>query len=127
MLRKFSLSLLCAGALFSAASMAMNHELSSGLSIEYDFLPNKPELLSNYTIFTINAVCNIQTAADQAVIHVRAVSKSGSINGQKIQKGEELDVTVRNNDQLQLSAQSAAQVELTNTSDLPVKALCKTA
>lgn len=126
MLAKLSLSLLCAGALFSTSTLAMNHSLSPGVSLEYEFLPNQPELLTNYTIFNISATCTIQTGGSNQIIHVRGINRSGTINGIELEKGKEIDILVNNNDQMVLTAQRAAQVEFTNMSDLPIKALCKT-
>lgn len=126
MLRKFLSKLICAGILASGAAMAMNHELSQGVSIEYEFLPDTPELLTNYTIFKINASCTIQTSPGDHIIHIRDINRKGSINGEELEKGDEINVVVHNNDQLTLTAQSGAQVEFTNRSSTPIKALCKT-
>jgi hypothetical protein len=126
MLRKIGFSLLFAGVLFSTNSMAINHELAPGVSIEYELATNKPELFINYTIFTIKAVCTIVTPDESDLLHVKGVSRSGEINGQVINANDELDLIVKNGDLLYLTAKSAAKVEMTNRGEHTIRALCKT-
>lgn len=126
MLRKISFSLLCAGALLSSNSLAMNHELTPGISIEYELATNKPELFINYTIFTIKAVCTIVTPDESDILHVKGVNRSGEINGQVINANDELDILVKNGDKLYLTAKSGAKVEMTNQGEHTLRAVCKT-
>lgn len=126
MLKKIGLSLMCAGSLLTSASFAMNHELAPNLSADFELAVDKPELFTNYTMFTVNAVCTIQSIDEDDIVHVKAVKRTGAINGQAIKAGDTLDVNVHNGDKLTLSAQSAAQVELTNKGNNPLKAMCKT-
>ncbi|MDP1603956.1 MAG: hypothetical protein Q8M03_11900 [Legionella sp.] len=126
MLRKISYGLLCAGALFSTTTIAMTHELAPRVSIEYELNANVPEVFTNYTIFTVNATCTVKSQDESNIIHVKALNRSGSINGKDINAGDELDLVVKNNDTFTLSAKSAAKVEMTNTGAHSLKALCRT-
>jgi hypothetical protein len=126
MLRKIGLVMVCAGSLFASASMAMNHELAPSMTVEYELASQKPELFTNYTMFTINAICTIQASHGDYAIHVKAIRGSGAINGQSITAGDSLDIIVKNDDKMNLKAVSTAQVELTNTGNTTIKAVCKT-
>lgn len=126
MLKKICLTLLCASSLLSATAIGMTHELAPTLSLEYDLVPNRPELFINYTIFNVKASCDIDTPDKENVIHVRGINRTGSINGQIIRAGDELDIIVHKGDQMELSAQSVAKVELTNKGTHSLKAVCKT-
>ena len=141
MLRKTALGLICAGSLVSANVLAMSHELKAGLSVEYEFPPHSPQVLMNFTIFTINAVCTIQTPTPDTdsdsdsdsnpdfgnyILHVKGLYSSGIINGQDFSKNDEMDFPVKNGDIITLTAYAAARVEFTNIGENTIKALCKT-
>lgn len=142
MLRKTAIGLICAASLVSANALAMSHELKAGLSVEYEFMPHMPEILMNFTIFTLTAACTIQIAeptpapdSDSSpdsnpnvgnyILHVKALYSSGKINGQDFSKGDEMDYPVKNGDVITLTAYPAARVEFTNIGETTIKALCK--
>jgi len=125
MLRKIGLGLFSAAALFASTSIAMTHDLSSNLSMDIDLDPNKPELLTNASMMDLKAACVMQTADDKDVIHIRAVRKSGSVNGQYLNEGDTLDIDVHNGEKISLTAKKTAQVELTNKGEHRLKAKCK--
>lgn len=139
MLRKTAIGLICAGSLVSANVLAMSHELKAGLSVEYEFPPHSPQILMNFTIFTINAVCTIQTPTPDTdtdsdsspefgnyILHVKGLYSSGKINGQDFSKNDEMDFPVKNGDVITLTAYAAARVEFTNFGESTIKAQCKT-
>lgn len=126
MFKKTGFGLLFAASLFSADAMAMNHELQANMTVSYELAVDTPELFTNYTMFKVKAVCYIEAVDSADVIHVKAVRRSGTINGQALSTGDTLDIIVKNGDKLQLAAESAAQVEITNKGDNLIKALCKT-
>lgn len=125
MIRKIAFCLLSAS-VFINAHATRTYDLAPSLSIEYELAPNTPIVLTNYTIFTINALCNIETSDESNLIHAKVLKRSGELNGTVINTGDELDLTVHQGDKLSLTAKSAAQVELTNKGPHMVKALCKT-
>lgn len=139
MLRKTAIGLICAGSLVSANVLAMSHELKAGLSVEYELPPHSPQILMNFTIFTINAVCTIQTPTPDTdtksdsspefgnyILHVKGLYSSGKINGQDFSKNDEMDFPVKNGDVITLTAYAAARVEFTNLGESTIKAQCKT-
>ncbi|HAF87882.1 MAG: hypothetical protein CMF38_01170 [Legionellaceae bacterium] len=120
MLRFISTGLLC------AASFISTHTFAA--SVSFDFMPHQSEVITNFTIFPIKATCliSLQNEQDNATLHVKALRREGTINNFPLKKGDEIDVTVHHGETITLSAQAAAQVEFTNTSDIPVKAMCHT-
>ncbi|STX28414.1 Uncharacterised protein [Legionella beliardensis] len=124
-MRKVVLSLLAAGAFISAPVLAMNHSLNAGVSVEYELPVNAPEVFTNFTFFKVHAICKIQTQDESNVIHIKALNRSGQVNGQVINTGDELDLTLHNGETIDLVAESAAQVELTNKGEHLIKAKCQ--
>lgn len=126
MLRKIGYSVLSACALFCTDALATNYNLAPAVTVEYDLPTNKPQVFSNYFFWTIKAVCTIHTQDSNDDILIKALNKKGKINGIPLSKGETLVVTVHNGDKMEISAESGAQVELTNHGLHSVKATCKT-
>lgn len=127
MLKKICYAVLCAGALISANSMASTQALPTrGLDIQYDFEPNIPQTLINYSLWTITASCTVSTEDDSDELRVTGIRGSGEINGQVITAGKQLTLIVQKGQQFTLSAKSGAKVELTNLGKHTLTTACKT-
>ncbi|MDX1838824.1 hypothetical protein DIZ81_13710 [Legionella taurinensis] len=127
MLKKTACTLLAACALFSGSSLAAtHHELAPGITVEYDLPPNSPQVFSNYFFWTVTATCVMHSEDPSNNILVKALSKSGKINGMPLTKGQQTVITIHNRDHIEISADSGAQVELTNYGPHTVKATCST-
>lgn len=128
MLRKISFGLLCIAASLSvnANTMDPNFIQPAGISVEYDFPPNQPQLFTNYMFWTIEANCKMITEDESDELYAIALAKRGKINDIPLSSGESIQVTIRNNDNLKVSADSGAKVEITNLGKHLVKASCTT-
>lgn len=119
MLKK--ITIMMASTLFSTHLLA-----KSQLSIEYDLKPQTPEIIINYTLYTITGECTYTLQEESATVHVKVLSRSGEINGQPVQEGDEFSVVVHNGSHMTLQAKPAARVELINEGNFPIHASCHT-
>lgn len=125
MLRKMTMSLLCATALISSsAHSTVTHQLQDGVTIVFDMEPNEPQLLVNYMFWTVDADCVISSEDPSNEFYVVALAKKGKINDIPLKAGESLRMDVHNNDIVNIVADSGAKVEITNFGKHLVKATC---
>ncbi|ASQ46305.1 hypothetical protein [Legionella clemsonensis] len=126
MLRKLGYSLFCAGALFSASALAINHNLTAGINVEYELAPNTPEEFINSWFWSITSTCTIRTKDLSDAIFVEALKKTGKINNITLSQGDTLLVEVHNGDKVIITADSGSKVRLTNQGQNTVFADCTT-
>ncbi|QMT60973.1 MULTISPECIES: hypothetical protein [unclassified Legionella] len=125
MLRKFGLGLLCiAASLSTSAYSTQSHLLQRGVTIEYDLPSNDPQIFLNYLFWPVEANCKITTEDEGDELLVVALAKKGKVNDINLSAGESLRITVHPNENLKLSAESGAKVEITNFGTHTVKATC---
>lgn len=125
MLRKISLTLLCAAVLSSTPTYSMmTSPLHAGVTIEYEFLPNDPLTLVNYMYWEIEANCTMRIEDPSDDFQIEVLAKRSSINGTTLSKGESIKITVHADDILKLTAESGAKVKITNLGKHLAKATC---
>lgn len=128
MLRKIGFTLLCAASILSTSAYSMtNNALMPGVTLEYELKPNEPQMFINYWWGPIEAVCKITTQDDSDELVAEALVKKGKINGISLSQGQSAHVSVHPNETLRLSADSGAQVKITNLGQHSVKASCTSA
>lgn len=128
MLRKISFGLLCIAASLSSSSYALESNAMplQGVTIEYELAPNQPQIFANYMFWTVEANCKIFTEDDSDDLHVVALARTGKVNDMPLSAGQSMHVTVHPNENLKLSADSGAKVQITNLGQHMVKASCST-
>lgn len=126
MLKKLGLSLLCVAATITTNTYAVtkNNMLQAGVTIEYELLPNEPQLFTNYLFWAVEAHCKITTEDDGDVLYGVGLAKKGKLNDIPWSKGDTIRVTVHNGETMKLNADSGAQVSITNEGQHTVKATC---
>jgi hypothetical protein len=126
MLRKISLGLLCLAASINTSSYAIENNpiQSQSITMEYELVPNKPELFTNYMFWSIEARCKIISEDESDALNVTALAKKGKINDVPLSAGQSIQITVHHNETLKLGADSGAKVEITNLGTHTVKASC---
>ena len=127
MLKKTHVGLFCATMMsFICSSYADTTQLSqaTATTIEYELVPHVPQLFTNYLFWRIDATCVINTEDESDVFFIEALAKKGKINDTNLSKGESLRLTVHPNEIMYLSAESGAQVRMTNEGQHTVKATC---
>lgn len=86
--------------------------------------PKESKSLTNSTLWTLNATCNIQTKQDKHVILVSMVENKGEVNGKSLSKGQSTSVNVKSNDNISVSAEPGSTVKIVNMSKDSVEADC---
>ncbi|KTD30851.1 hypothetical protein Lmor_2958 [Legionella moravica] len=127
MLRKIGFSLLCAVTLIStSAHSVVTNTLQPSMTIDYELMPNEPQVFINYLYWDIEAKCKIITQDESNVLFAEALAKQGKVNDVTLTKGASMQVTVHQGDTLKISAESGAKVRITNLGQHKVIANCTT-
>ena len=127
MLKKIGLVIASLGLVISTHISAANSQIMTmGMSMTYKLIPNEPLELYNFTFWTISAICKITTVDEVDNIRATLLNRTGIINGQDLNTGDVIHLSVRQGDNLQISATSRAKVELINLGDHEVVAACST-
>ena len=126
MLKKIGYTLLCAATTIATNAFALtqNHMLQAGITIEYELPPNSPQLFTNYMFWAVEANCKITTEDESNVLFAEALAKKGKMNDIPWSKGDTLRLTIHNNENLKINADSGAQVRLTNEGQNMVRTSC---
>lgn len=80
--------------------------------------------LTNHTLWTLNATCNIQGKQAKNKILVSVLENNCKVNGKKLSKGQATSVTVKNNETISVSAEPGTTVSLVNMGTESVEAAC---
>ena len=87
--------------------------------------PNESKLLTNSSLWTLNATCNIQSNNQvKNKIRVSIVKNKGIVNGRNLNSGQATSVSVKNNQNISFSAEPGTQVNLINIGTDSVQAIC---
>ncbi len=123
MLRKVWYGLLFTSLLVTGNVFAMNN-MVMGLSMTFEFIPNVPRELTNITFSSLTATCEIETPDSSNELIAEMVNKTATINGQLLSKGDSYTLTVHKGGNLIITADSGAQVKLTNLGTHTFLAIC---
>ena len=127
MMRKIGYTLLWASSLLTPTVFATtNHNFTQGLSIEYDFPVNEPQVFSNIFFWTIKASCVLTSETPENFLSVKMLHKSGSVNNMRMISGDTMTITIPTGERIDISADSGAKVELVNIGNKNIKANCST-
>jgi len=89
--------------------------------------PNETKLLSNNTLWTVNATCTIQGMdKTDGKIKISVLKNKGTINGKNVSTGHATMVKVKNNSSISVSAESGTQINLINIGASNLEAVCNT-
>lgn len=88
--------------------------------------PKESKSLTNHTLWTLNATCNIQVNQPKSKILVSVTENKGQVNGKSLTKGQKTSLNVKNNSSISVSAEPGTTVNLVNLSNDPVQAVCST-
>lgn len=87
--------------------------------------PKETKLLTNNTLWTVNATCNIQgNTKPNSKIKISVLKNKGTINGKNLSTGQATSVSVRSNSSISVTAESGTQINLVNLSTEGLQAVC---
>jgi hypothetical protein len=110
----------CVTAVFALALMCSQAYAGKVLKLN----SNESKSLTNHTLWTVNATCNIQGKRTEIKILVSVLENNCKVNGKKLSKGQATSVTVKNNESIQVSAEPGTKVNLSNLGSDSVEAVC---
>lgn len=88
--------------------------------------PKQDKVLSNSTLWTIHATCQIQAGSGKKTIKIKGDKDGSHVNGKELGVGQATSLTVYSDRTVEVTAEPGAQVTISNMSDEPVKAVCST-
>jgi hypothetical protein len=124
MIRKIGLAALCLAGLFSTNVYSTTEHSFQLLTYPFTFPPNDPQVFTNTLFWSIDATCTIHSKDDFTPFTVTVLRKSGTLNGIPLEKGDKIELSVRPNEQLHITAVSGGRVELVNLGDKTIDASC---
>lgn len=87
--------------------------------------PNETKMLANNGPFTLTATCNVQGSHPiHSKVRVVVLKNKGIINGKNLTRGQGASVTVKNNSNISVSADSGTQISLVNLGSEHLEAVC---
>lgn len=87
--------------------------------------PNESKQLSNNSLWTMNATCNIQSGSTaKNKIRVSILKNKGSVNGRSLSTGQGTSVSVKAHDNISVSAEPGTKVNIINLGNESVQAVC---
>lgn len=87
--------------------------------------PNESKMLANNAPFTLNATCNVHAVHPiHSKIRIVVLKNKGTINGKNLSSGQGTSVTVKNNSNISISADSGTQINLINLGAEQLEAVC---
>lgn len=89
--------------------------------------PNETKLLSNNTLWTLNATCVVQSSHQtDNKIKINVIKNSGVVNGKKLSVGQGTLIHIKNNSSVAVSAEVGTQINLINLGSEELLAVCST-
>ena len=89
-------------------------EIQLGSGVKYKLAPNDPQLISNQYLWTATADCTIKSKDNNSFLSIKVTRKEGTLNGEKMVKGDSRTIKVSYGDKFNITAVSGAEVELLN-------------
>lgn len=103
-----------------------SYVFQSGIPIEYELPPNDPQVFSNVFMWQAKASCKIISTTPENTIAFRVLRKEGSVNGIKMSSGDKVTLVFYPNEIVRITAAAGGKVELLNTGNTKISALCST-
>ncbi len=98
----------------SFATNINRQEIQLGSGIQYNLTPNNPQLISNQYLWTVNAICVIQSETDDNFLAFKVTKKQGTLNDELLVAGDARTIRLKYKEKVNISAKSGAEVELLN-------------
>ena len=126
MLKKFILSLCCASAFISTATLAVQYELTPKVEMEITLHSHVPANFTNSFFRRLKATCTVKTPEANNTIKALMTKKGAIINGQPLGIGESMEIVVHGGDTIHIDAEVGSTAQLTNEDANDITALCVT-
>ena len=94
--------------------------------VSLNLMPKVSKVVTNHYGWTLLANCTIHATQPKSKIVVSVLRNNGSVNGRNLTNGHATSVVVRNNDNISVSAEPGATVNILNLGTDSVQATCST-
>ncbi|WP_419421066.1 hypothetical protein ACNVED_07155 [Legionella sp. D16C41] len=94
-------------------------------SRHYEFEPNQAKILTNPFVWQLSMKCKLVTKSNKNVLTAVMLKHSGKVNNHALKEGQHVSIKVKNNDDLTISVDASAEVEITNHGSSTVVANCE--
>lgn len=110
--------------LFALFAMVVTQVYAQQVNLKLN--PKASKVVTNHYSWTLEANCTIQANQAKNKILVSVLKNKGRVNGRNLANGQATSLVVHNNDNISVSAEPGAQVNLLNLGTSPVQAVCST-
>jgi hypothetical protein len=86
--------------------------------------PNESKSITNSTLWTVKAICNVQSKNANSKIRVSVLENKGEVNGKQLAMGQATSVILKHQDRISVSAEPGTVVMIVNTGNDSVEAVC---
>ena len=86
--------------------------------------PKETKSLTNHSPWVLNATCNIEGSVNHGKVLVSIVENKGKVNGKNLSKGQATSVNFSQNENISVSADPGATVNIINVGEEKVQADC---
>ena len=114
---------LCITALTFLAMMMSSNAHAQHMNVHLE--PNGSKIITNHTLWTLNATCTIETKAQHRIL-VSVLDHQGTVNGRNLTNGQAMWVVVHDKDAIAVSAEPGTRVTLQNMGNDAIQASCST-
>lgn len=111
---------------FLGGALLLCSQAIQAQNMSLDLQPKQNKVLSNSTLWTIHATCQIKTSSGKKTIKIKGNKDGSQVNGKELSVGQATSLTIYSENTVEVTAEPGAQVTISNMSDEPVKAVCST-
>lgn len=110
-----------------ATTLFCTAQTGQAQNMNLDLKPQEDKVLSNSTLWTIHATCQIQAeTSSKKTIKIKGVKGGGQVNGKDLGAGKATSLTFSSEKTIEVTAEPGAQVTIINMSTEPFTATCST-
>ncbi|KTD18520.1 hypothetical protein [Legionella israelensis] len=94
-------------------------------AIKYEFLPNKPVIMTNSTSKNIQMWCemHVDSYADNT-FYIKQLRGRGEVNGTTLNTGNSMNISVKQLQTMQIVINANSQIQFTSLSSYVISAIC---
>lgn len=110
--------------LFLAATLFCTTQIVHAYNMNLALKPNEHKVISNSSLWTIHATCQIKAGATKKTIKIKGNKDGGQVNGHSLNAGQATSMTVYTEKTIEVTAEPGAEVTISNLSDEAFTAVC---
>jgi hypothetical protein len=109
---------------FLTATLFLTTHVAQAYNVNLALKPKEDKVLSNSSLWTITATCQIKSSANKKTIKIRGNKDGSRVNGKTLTAGQATSLTIYAEKTIEVTAEPGAEVTISNMSDEPFIATC---